>query len=256
MSEMPVWYDSLQNAFTFDNIPLIIAAIVAFIFGYLEYVWSFKLIRRENKAPYPVWMHTFYWAHDSSWAVIMFLAGMRTGYWFFWVVSIALLVWNLFEVYNLYKVITVERQEVFGDYVKGEVTQRKAIELIAIQLVAMYMLVNVLIGFMGEGSIMQWFLFTNLLIASAPGILWRKRGTQFNSSRGTSKGLAIIILLGTINTFLPNANMWVLSMPEVFSTPIFYLTGVVFIAIAVWNLIYVFRLPDKKPSADMPNPVW
>ena len=65
MSEMPVWYDSLQNAFTFDNIPLIIAAIVAFIFGYLEYVWSFKLIRRENKAPYPVWMHTFYWAHDS-----------------------------------------------------------------------------------------------------------------------------------------------------------------------------------------------
>ena len=123
-------------------------------------------------------------------------------------------------------------------------------------LADMYAVVNIFISFMGPGSIMQWFLFTNMLIATAPGILWRERGAQFNSRRGTSKALALIILGGTINTFLPNANMWVLSMPNVFNTAVFYLTGIVYVAIAAWNCYYVFRLPEKVPTEDMPNPVW
>lgn len=253
---MPAWYDTLQNAFTFDNVPLLISAAVTFIIGFLEYIWSFKLIRREGMAPYPVWMHTFYFAHDSSWAVIMLLAGARTGYWFFWVVGIALIVWNLFEVYNIYKVITVERQEIFGDYVKDQVTVRQAVVFIIIQLFAMYMLVNILISFMGPGSIMQWFLFTNMLIASAPGVLWLRRGVTNGTRRGTSLGLGIIILAGTINTFLPGANMWVLSMPQVFATPIFYLTGVVFVAIAGWNLYNLTRLQAVAPTEEYPRPVW
>lgn len=256
MPEMPVWYDALQNAFTFTNVPLMISAAITFIIGFLEYIWSFKLIRREGMAPYPVWMHTFYLAHDSSWSVIMLLAGTRTGYWFFWAVGIALIVWNFFEIYNLYKVVTVERQDVFGDYVTGPVSAKQACLFILAQLAAMYMVVNMFIQFMGPGSIMQWFIFTNMLIGSAPGILWRRRGATRNSRRGTSKGLALIILAGTINSFLPGANMWVLSMPEVFSTPIYYLTGAVFVAIAAWNTYYVFRLPEKTPTEDMPNPVW
>jgi hypothetical protein len=201
-------------------------------------------------------MHTFYFAHDSSWAVIMLLAGARIGYWFFWAVGIALIVWNLFEAYNISKVITVERQDIFGDYVKGEVTAGQAILFLVIQQFAMYMLVNILISFMGPGSIMQWFLFTNMLIASAPGVLWLKRGRASNDRRGTSVGLGIIILVGTINTFLPGANMWVLSMPEVFSTPIFYFAGAVFVAIAAWNLYNVTRLRAVRPTEQYPRPVW
>lgn len=100
---------------------------------------------------------------------------------------------------------------------------------------------------------MQWFLFTNMLIASAPGILWLKRGARNGTRYGASVGLALVILVGAINTFLPGANMWVLSMPEVFDTPLFYLTGAIFVAISAFNLAMLLRLPTKEVSEEIPR---
>ena len=40
----------------------------------------------------------------------------------------------------------------------------------------------------GQGSILQWFLFTNMLIASAPGVLWMKRGARPIHAKGPLKG--------------------------------------------------------------------
>jgi len=256
---LPDWTDNLRFAFSPDNphfAGLMVATVLSFFFGYMEYIYSFLLIRREKKAPYPVWMHTFYFAHDSSWAVIMFVTASRNDwYWFFWAAGAALVVWNLFEVYNLYKVITVERQEVFGGVVAGEVTARQATFYVVMQLFAMYALVNVLISLMGPGSMMQWFLFTNMLIASAPAVVWLKRGAQTGTRYGASLGLGIIILLGTINTFHP-WSMWVLSMPQVFNTPAYYYTGVVFVVIAADNLYRLAQLPAKTPTEEIPRPVW
>jgi len=254
---MPSWYDDLVSAFTLDNTPLLISAAITFLIGYLEYMYSFALIRREKRAPYPVWMHTFYFAHDSTWAVIMLLAASRNDWnWFLTGCGLALIVWNLFEVYNIYMALTVERQEVFGGVVKGRVTLGQAALFIGIQLFAMFALVNMLISFMGPGSIMQWFLFTNMLIAAAPGVLWMRRGAADGTRYGASIGLGIVILVGTVNTFLPGANMWVLAMPEVFSTPVFYGTGAVFVTIAAFNLYKLATLPAKQPTAEIPRPVW
>jgi hypothetical protein len=254
---MPTWFDQLMEAFTLDNTPLLISAAITFLFGYLEYIYAFALIRRERKAPYPVWMHTFYLAHDSTWAVIMLVAASRNDWnWFLTACGVALLVWNFFEIYNISKVLTVERQEVYGDYVKGPVSFGTAALLTGIQIPAMYALVWILIGFMGEGSIMQWFLFTNMLIAAVPGVLWMKRGAREGTRYGASVGLGIVILLGTINTFIPGANMWVLSMPEVFDTWVFYATGAVFVTIAAFNLYQLARLPRKVPTDEIPRPVW
>ena len=62
-----------------------------------------------------------------------------------------------------------------------------------------------------------------------------------------------MILVGTINTFLPGANMWVLSMPEVFDTPLFYPTGAIFVAISAFNLAMLLRLPTKEASEEIPR---
>src|SRR3546814_4661769 len=70
-----------------------------------------------------------------------------------------------------------------------------------------------------------------MLIAAVPGVLWMKRGARDNSRTGASMGLAILILVATVNTFLP-CSMWVQAMPEVFDVPWFYASGVVFTAIA------------------------
>ncbi|HTZ69019.1 MAG TPA: hypothetical protein VMB71_00060, partial [Acetobacteraceae bacterium] len=175
-------YDQLIAAFRLDNVPLLAIAALTFLFGYLEYVYSFALILREKKAPYPIWMHTFYLAHDSSWAVILFGAAASHHWnWFLTATAIALVIWNFFEIFNIYMALTVERQEIWGEYYPGKVTLGNALISVLLQLASFYCLVNILIGFMGPGSILQWFLFTNMLIAAAPGVLWMRRGRRDNS---------------------------------------------------------------------------
>jgi hypothetical protein len=246
-------YEQLIAAFRLDNVPLLAVSALTFLLGYLEYVYSFALTFREKKAPYPVWMHTFYFAHDSSWALILFKAAAAHDWnGFLLVTAIALLVWNVFEMINIYLAVTIERQEVWGDCYPGTVTLASALLGVALQLAAFYCLVNILIGFMGQGSVLQWFLFTNMLIAAVPGVLWMKRGRRDNSREGASMGLALLILAATINTFLP-CSMWVQAMPEVFDVPWYYASGLVFTAIHVYTLA---QLPAKVARPGAPRPIW
>lgn len=93
---------------------------------------------------------------------------------------------------------------------------------IFVQLAAFYAIVNLVIAYIGEGS---------------------------------SVGLAIVILLGTINTFLP-AGMFVLAMPDVFGAPWFYIAGAVFTAIAAVSLYRVARFPSKPRIEGVKRPIW
>ncbi|MDS0528453.1 hypothetical protein NNC19_22445 [Clostridium sp. SHJSY1] len=223
---------------------LIIASLTFFI-GYMEYVYSFKLVRREKSAPYPVWMHTFYFAHDSMGAVVFAMAAKATGgFWFFTVSSIALIIWNLFEIYNLYKCIFVERQEIWGALHTDSITVKEAFLRILGQIIIFVGVVNLFRVFMNDPYMFKWFIFTNVLIAIVPGLYWEKRKTRI----GSSYKLAIVILVGTINSFLP-INMWSLTS-DYFSfsnNPWFYVLGIVSIGFAIRNIVVLKRLP-KKPN--------
>ena len=249
-------YEQLIAAFRLDNVPLLAISALTFLFGYLEYVYSFALTFREKKAPYPVWMHTFYLAHDSTWAVLMLKAAASHDWnWFFTATAIALMIWNVFEIINIWMAVTIERQHVFGAFFPGKVTLGDALLSVALQVAAFYCVVNILIGFMGAGSILQWFLFTNMLIAAVPGVLWMQRGRKYKNREGASMGLAILILVATINTFLP-CSMWVLAMPQVFDTPWYYITGVVFTAIAAYHVYALAQLPPKPRQHGQRRPIW
>ena len=98
-------------------------------------------------------MHTFYLAHDSSFAVLfLFEAYKRDWNWFCLAVSIALFVWNMFEIVCLYFAITQERQEIWGVYTTKSVTTKKALFYVIVQALAMYGIVNIVIMYIGEGS--------------------------------------------------------------------------------------------------------
>ncbi len=86
-------WETLMHAYTLDNYPLLASSALTFLLGYFEYMYSFALVLREKKAPYPIWMHTFYFAHDSTWSFRLFLAPKQNNYhWFLVGTSIALLV--------------------------------------------------------------------------------------------------------------------------------------------------------------------
>jgi hypothetical protein len=216
---------------------------VTFLIGYLEYVYSTRLILAEHKAPYPVWMHSFYFAHDVTGAVVF--ARLALAHRFFWVftcTSVALLIWNVLEIFNLAMAVKYERQEIWGHAYVQPVTRRQAWLRIAGQTLLMLCLVNLLRVFMHDELMFKWFALTNVVIAVGPGFLWERRKTR----HGSAIGLALVILIGTINTFLPpGLGMWTTALAY-FNQFWFYALGIVACAYALRNLVLLLRLPPKQ----------
>lgn len=225
-----------------DNTVLLIISAITFGFGYLEYIYSFRLVTKEKLAPFPIWMHTFYLAHDVTASLVMFyLAQQNDWFWFFTLGGVALAIWPLFEVYNLFMAVKHERQEIWGKYYNEPVTQKQAILRVIGQVALMVVVVNWFRISMGDEVMFKWFVFTNIVMAVGPGYLWNER----KSRKGTSIGLAITILLGTINTFLPpGLGMFTTALPF-FDQPWFYVTGVIASAFALRNLIMLLKYPAK-----------
>lgn len=235
-----------------NNSTLLWLSAFTFLIGYVEYIYSFRLVLREHSAPFPLWMHTFYFAHDLTGAIVFFqLARSHHYFWFFTMSSVALLVWNGFEIFNLFMAVKVERQAIWGRTGDEPVTVRDAIGRIAGQIVLMAVLVNLGRVFMNDEVMFKWFALTNVVMAIGPGILWSER----RSRKGSSVGLAIVILVGTINTFLPPGyGMWTTATPY-FDQRWFYLAGGVISIIALRNLLLLLSFPAKS-KIDGRNPIW
>lgn len=247
-----MFYQQLVDIYTFDNISLLVASVLTFGFGFWEYIYSFRLTIREGSAPFPIWMHTFYFAHDTTWAFLLLCEAPKYDWnWFLTGAGIALIVWGLFEVFNMYKALTVERVEIWGPYYGKDVTIKQAAINMVVQIVAFYCIMQVFIAYVGPGCFFQTAMVTNMVMASLPGLLWRKRGSR----KGSGMGIALVILGGTINTFWP-IGMFVVGLPEVFDHPWFYITGIVFTLIALSNLIYIARLPKKEQLPGEKRPIW
>ncbi len=233
--------DDFLFAFSPENPKFIFTCIVAaatFLIGFVEYIYSFLLVRRENSAPYTIQMHTFYFAIDSMGIFVFALASYQVGgFWLFTAAAIAEVVWTLFEVYNLYKCIYVERKEIWGD-----ITVSQAWWKVIGQVIVMVGVVNLFRVFMNDPVMFKWYIFTNILMGIVPGLYWEKRGTRI----GASWGLAIVICIGTINSFVP-WNMWVLTSPyfSFQNCPWFYAIGAVSIFFSIRALWVMKNLPAK-----------
>jgi hypothetical protein len=246
------YYDQLVHAYTFNNIGLLAISAITFAFGFWEYIYSFRIALREKKSPFPLWMHTFYVAHDSSFAVLFLIqAYLRNWNWFCTGVSIALFVWNGFELVCLHLSVRDERQEIFGDYIHGTVSKSQARLLILAQIIAMYGVVWMVLLFMGHGAFFQWTCMTNMVMAAGPTTLWLRRKDR----TGMSMGLALVILAGTINNFLPGS-MFLRAVPEAFNHPVYFITGVIYVLIALANVFIVRSKPKKKIGPDGKKPIW
>jgi hypothetical protein len=234
------------------NPTLLWLSAFTFLIGYLEYIYSFRLVLREKRAPFPLWMHTLYLAHDATGAVVFLqLARQHHYFWFFTLASVALVIWNAFECFNLFMAVKVERQEIWGKFYDGPVGVRSAVYHIAAQVVLMVALVNIVRVFMNDTVMFKWFALTNVVMAVGPGPLWSER----KSRKGSSIGLAIVIFIGTVNTFLPPGyGMWTTASPY-FDQPWFYIAGVVVSAIALRNLVMLLRFPPKAP-AGLEKAIW
>lgn len=222
---------------------------LTFLIGFIEYIYSFALLNREKSSPYNIMMHSFYFGIDSMGIFVFATASHATGgFWMFTAASVAEVIWSLFEIYNLVNCVYVERQEIWGD-----ISVKDAWWRVIGWVVVMIVTVNLFRVFLNDPAMFKWYIFTNVLMAIMPGLYWEKRGTRV----GASWGLAIVILIGTINSFTP-INMWALISPyfSMSNNPWFYVVGVVAIFFAFRNLWVLKKLPAKPKKINGKKTIW
>ncbi|WP_461215360.1 hypothetical protein [Lacticaseibacillus sp. GG6-2] len=228
----------------------LVVAGLTFAIGFIEYIYSFALVRREGKSPYNILMHSFYFAIDSMGIFVFALASHQNGgFWVFTAASIAEVVWTLFEVYNLVMAVYVERDDVWGP---GVSTGSAWLRVLG-WLLVMIVVVNLFRVFMNDPVMLKWYIFTNILMGIMPGLYWEKRGTRL----GASWGLAIVITIGTINSFT-SINMWT-SISSYFSfqnNPWFYVVGLVAICFSLRAFVVLARLPKKPKRLNGKKTIW
>lgn len=243
----------VMKAFQENTARMLILAAISFAGGYGLYIYSFLLTIREKKAPFPFWMHVFYLAHDVTGAVVFALAAYHNQwFWFFWATSIALLIWNCFELFNIIMGIKYERQEIWGRFYPSAVTVRQAVARTAWLILLMGGVVNILRVFMNDEIMFKWFALTNAIMAVFPGFLWNER----QGRAGSSIGLAILIVFVSVNTFLPPGFGLFTTASRFFDQPWFYITGVICTAFSIKHLAMLLKYPAKPTNADQKKPIW
>ncbi|KAI2464691.1 hypothetical protein F4781DRAFT_412115 [Annulohypoxylon bovei var. microspora] len=246
------FYERLIKLFSWDNKPLLLAAGVNYLVGYLQYVYVIRVSLREGKGPMPFWLHSFYLAHDSTWSYILGSAATRYNeHWFLRGTSTALFAWSFLEIFCIHRAITRDREANFASTLGAQLNLRSTIMYaIALQL-AMYVVVLLGILLMGEGCFMQWFCLTNVLIVIGPTHEYLRRGSR----KGLSMGMCIVNIIGTIWTFAP-FGFWVLTIPEIFDTATYYVCGVILTIYCVWLFHVVAQYPPKVQGKNEPTPIW
>ena len=130
-------------------------------------------------------------------------------------------------------------KEIWGD----KVTLKKAIFDCCLQVLIFFVSLNLLRVELHDTSMFKFWIFTQVIICSVPGLFWEKRGTRI----GASWQLNIVLVLVAIMSF--NLwNMWALISPQFFSlsnNPWYYFVGLVTLMFALRGCYIYAKLPQK-----------
>lgn len=231
------YYPQIIAAMAEDNGTHAWANTGAMAAGFIQYTYCIYLTHSDGKGPFPLWQHLFYLAHDTIQAYHMAIMAPEYGYHrYFVILMLGLPVWSVLEVHCIYRAITVEREGVFA-----RTRSSKQLYQAFIQKALLLLLFCTIFIMLGPYSYPYTGLVTNMVMAIAPGTFWLERGSR----TGTRLGLAIVIILGTINTFNPYSQ-WVLELPSVFHNSFFYWIGVFCSLSAVYNCYILANLPATE----------
>ena len=218
-----------------------LAVGLAVIFGLLVYIIPIYLTEKDKVGPYPLWMHTFYWAADFM-GIWVFIAAYQKydHFLLFLLLAIGEAVWVLMETYCLQRALTYEKDIIwekgtsFGSHMKD----------IIFQIVIFYTGLNLLRFELHDETMWKFWIFTQVLITIAPGLVLEKRGFR----EGNNLWLHIVLICVALVSFNPWCNMWLAIAPDFFSVaenPWYYIVGIVCLFFSIRGLLVYQKLPEK-----------
>jgi hypothetical protein len=212
--------------------------------GFIQYFLALYSIYRDGKSPFPLWMHIFYLAHDSTWSYVFAREAPNYDY-HSWLTTkaIALAVWSLLEVCCIYHAVFIKHEGLLSPKQDPERFHQALVQTVLV-LLAFYTVVIIPINIMGPECWLHWGMVTNVVMAVGPGPYWLQRGSR----EGTSFSLASAILFGTVQTFWPYS-AWVYELPSVFDNHVYYWSGAIITTVAAYNLYILITLPAKDAKS-------
>ncbi|KAI1357272.1 hypothetical protein F5Y08DRAFT_353062 [Xylaria arbuscula] len=222
----------ISQVYTFDNTPLLATAAVSFVVGYAEYVYSILISLNEQKGPFPLWLHLFYFAHDTTWIYVLSTAGY--DHWFFF--------WCPGHLRGRRR-----------DIVRSVATTRKMQSLwyIALFTAMMYGFMFLALHWMEISCFLESCAFCNMAFVFGSTSTWVRRGSR----DGLSCGLALCIVVCTVFTFAP-FGMMVQTAPKIFDHAAYYFLGAILTVLAISNAITVGNYPPKTGRKGQKSAIW
>lgn len=240
--------DGIIAKFINDPATMLPLMALAMGFGFVQYIYCAVITRRDRISPFPVYMHTYYLAHDLMFVLLFQRWFVEYDSWAFRVMWVGFLIFNVFEVYSLAQAVKYERERDFGRWFSKGVTVRQATIAVSVMSAVAFVFLGTARSFLDDKLMFCVFITTNVMMAIGPALYTFQRKDRVRGSIG----LAFFIVLGTIATFLPQGlGMYTTGDPDYFNRPWFFVLGATCLIIAVWHLVTVRRLPLRSPSPGM-----
>lgn len=219
----------------------LVSVILAVVFGLLVYIYPILLNETEHQGPYPLWMHTFYCAADFMGIWVFLSAWLKYDHFYiFGLLSIGEAIWVGMELYSLQRAMTYEKDVNW----KPGIKKPEMLRDIIFQIVIFFVCLNLLRVELGDSTMWKFWIFTQVLITVAPGLILEKRGHR----EGNCRQLNICFICVAIVSFNPWCNMWAAIAPDFFSlsaNPWYYIMGAVCLFFAIRGFIIYEKLPEK-----------
>ena len=211
------------------------------IFGLLVYIIPIYLTEKEHIGPYPLWLHNFYCAADFMGIWVFLEAYKKYHYFLFALLSIGEATWVLMEIFCLQRCIKYESHLYWK---KGASLNKKVVDIL-IQIICFYSGLNLLRFELNDVIMWKFWIFTQVLITTIPGLELEKRGYR----NGNNISLHIVLIMVATISFNPWCNMWKEISPKYFSlyaNPWYYIVGFVSFMMSLRGLFIYLKLPEVK----------
>lgn len=218
------------------------AIALAVVFGLLVYIIPIYLTEKDHEGPYPLWLQSFYCAADFMGIWVFLDDWLRYGYFpLFLLLSIGEAVWVGMEIFSLQRALTYEKDL---NWRAGTPFHQRLADVI-VQVLLCYVSLNLLRFELHDETMWKFWIFTQVLITTVPGLVLEKKGTR----KGHNLWLHLTFIAVALVSFNPWCNMWLAIAPDFFSleaNPWYYLTGLVCLLLSIRGLVIYLRLPQKN----------
>lgn len=236
-----------------ENIPVFIAWIMAYFFGFLLYTEAMKVEKRQKLTVYPISVHAYMMTIDITGVITYALLAIKNHFfWYFDLQVVALAIWVLMEARSVISGVKDSRLRnmEWGKLAKGGISEKKAWMYVAGIWMAGFGLnwyLLSLIGGFSNCAIWIVYPFTSYVYAVFTWRFWDQRAAETGMRASNSIGIQVAVIGSCLVGWVPGLS-WYWSVTPFYHQPWTIIGGAMVTVIAIYTFYKCAKLPKYDPE--------